>query len=127
MPDPETPAVRRLDTAAVASCLRRLATLDAPPWLHGEVARRMAQRLEVIRLQPERVVDWWAFLGAGGALLDKAYPHARRVMVEPTQDHVRRSRARHRAPWWRLGGHKEPEVLLEDQAPSGAQLVWANM
>lgn len=30
----------------------------ASPWLHEEVAQRMLQRLDVIRLQPEQWLHW---------------------------------------------------------------------
>ena len=90
----------------------------------------MAQRLEVIRLQPERVIDWGSFLGAGGALLDAAYPRSRRVAVEPHSALMQRSREANRVPWWspRRWRHGEVEVMLEcEEIPGDAQLVWSNM
>ena len=51
---------------------RRLARAPEPPWLHAEVARRMAEKLQLILHQPERVIDWWSHLGAGAALLAQA-------------------------------------------------------
>ncbi len=127
---PPSSTARRLDATAVEAAWRRLAKRPAAPWLHGEVARRMAQRLEVIRLKPERVVDWGSFLGAGGELLDATYPRSRRVAVEPHPALAERSREANRAPWWsarrwRSGG---VEVLLErDELAGSAQLVWSNM
>jgi len=126
----ETPgaAPRELDERAVSAALRRLAKQPSPPWLHEEVARRMAERLQIIKLQPKRVVDWWAFLGGGGALLDAAYPQAERTSVEPGVL-LERSRDASRKPWWsprRLRGG--PVVIGDSQAlPGGTQLVWANM
>lgn len=121
---------RGLDPAAVAAVLRRLARAGEAPWLHQEVARRMAERLAIVRLQPERVIDWWSHLGAGAALLEKAYPAAQRVAVEPTQELVGRSLAAARRPWWsaqRWSG-AAPAVIAEGEAlPAGVQLVWANM
>ncbi len=111
--------------AAVDAALRRMARAPAPPWLHAEVARRMAERLGWIRVQPQRIVDWWSFLGAGGELLDRAYPKAQRVVVEPTAGLVERSAALHRPRWWsarRVEVHGEGETI-----DGGAQLVWANM
>lgn len=128
---PETPgaAPRELDEHAVSATLRRLAKQPAPPWLHEEVARRMAERLQIIKLQPQRIIDWWSFLGAGSALLDAAYPQAERIAVEPGAALVERSRAAGRKPWWsprRLRG--SPVVMEEAQElPGGMQLVWANM
>ncbi|HJV96017.1 MAG TPA: methyltransferase domain-containing protein [Albitalea sp.] len=126
---PTSPA-RHLDAAAVDAAWRRLATLPAAPWLHAEVARRMAQRLELIRLRPERVIDWGSFLGASGALLDAAYPRAQRVAVEPHPALAERSRAENRAPWWsaRRWRSGAVEVLLErDELRGSAQLIWSNM
>jgi len=121
-------ASRRLDENAIATAQRRLAAQPSPPWLHQEVARRMADRLQIIRQQPERILDWWSFLGAGGALLDAAYPKAQRIAVEPNEAFVARSRAANQRPWWspRLRG-SSVSVVDEAQAPGNVQLVWANM
>ena len=127
MPQTEPTDARRLDAIAVEATLRRLARQSSPPWLHGEVARRMAQRLEVIRLQPERIVDWWSFLGAGSELLARAYPRAHRVAVEPNAALIERSRAVNRKPWWQLRAERVEVMGEGDELGSGAQLVWANM
>ena len=63
--------------SAVDAHLRRAAQAHAAPWLHVEVARRMAQRLEVVRAQPAVAIDWWAALGGGGEALRARYPKAR--------------------------------------------------
>jgi len=128
---PETPAATRaIDTAALHAVLRRLAKQPSAAWLHGEVARRMAQRLQIIRLQPARIVDWWSFLGASGELLADAYPRAQRIAVEPNAALVQRSRELNRVAWWspRRLRAAEVDVRAEDDVlPGGAQLVWANM
>jgi malonyl-CoA O-methyltransferase len=130
MAEPDSTHARRLDDIAVDAVLRRLARRSDAPWLHAEVARRMAERLALIRLQPERILDWWSFLGASDALLRDAYPKAQIVAVEPNAAFVDRSREAHRAPWWsprRLRGHA-PQVMAEsDELGANAQLVWSNM
>lgn len=126
-PSAATP-IRPLDLGRVLAALNRLARAPAPPWLHTEVARRMAERLEIIRLKPAVLIDWWAFAGAGGDLLARAYPDAQRRIVEPTEALRERSRAAHAAPWWHLNRKAVPEVVAaDDLAEGGAQLVWANM
>jgi malonyl-CoA O-methyltransferase len=132
MSDPRAPhlSARGLDEAAVANLLRRLARAAEPPWLHREVARRMAERLALVRLQPALLIDWCSWLGAGAPLLQQAYPQARRVLVEPTEALCERSVQSSRRPWWSAqrwqGG--TPQVMAEAEAlPRGAQLVWANM
>ncbi len=53
------------------------------PWLHREVARRMAERLPIIRAEPTCIVEWDADAGQSGSALQAAYPHARWVPVSP--------------------------------------------
>jgi malonyl-CoA O-methyltransferase len=112
----------------VDRALRRLAQAAEPPWLHAEIARRMAERLSVVKLQPARIVDWWSTLGAGSQLLREAYPRARIVAVEPTAAWARRRLDAERAPWWSLQRRRGVEVASEgDDLGAPAQLVWANM
>jgi malonyl-CoA O-methyltransferase len=123
-PAPERSARRPLDEQALAHVLQRLSTAGASPWLHGEAARRMAERLPVIRQQPETVLDWWPQLGGGGTALAAVYPRARIVDVETVPQVVAE------APWWspRRWAGRSAEVVAEiDVAPGSAQLVWANM
>lgn len=133
MPAPTDLHARGLDPVAVHAVLRRLALADEPPWLHAEVARRMAEKLSLILLQPDTVVDWWSALGGGSALLARAYPKAQRVVVEPGPTWLQRSRARERRPWWssRPWQAREARVVDESQPDAeiaqGAGLVWSNM
>ena len=107
--------------------LRRLARQPEPPWLHGEVARRMAERLALVKLQPARIVDWWSWLGGGASLLREAYPKAEIVAVEPNDAWVQRQREAQRTPWWSLRRRGIEVVRDGDALGAPAQLVWANM
>ncbi len=126
---PDTRA-RRLDPIAVRAALRRMARAPQPPWLHGEVARRMAEKLELILLQPERVIDWWSALGAGATRLAQAYPKAQQLRVEPDAHWLERSRAQAQRPWWTAARWTCAAIQFareDDEIASGAGLVWANM
>jgi malonyl-CoA O-methyltransferase len=116
----DTPAAsaRRLDAGAVHAVLRRLLRAPSPPWLHAEVARRMAERLAVIRLKPALIFDWWAHLGASAEVLAEQCPQARRIAVEPTAATLAASQQ-----------HDGAAQVLPTRAdlPPGAQLIWANM
>ncbi|MEY4753312.1 MAG: hypothetical protein RJA44_987 [Pseudomonadota bacterium] len=117
----------RVDAAALQRHLRRSAGLEAP-WLHQEVARRMAERLQVVRSQPAAVLDWWSHAGAGAELLRQAYPKARLTAVEPAAALPSDQRA---PRWWqRLLGQAGTSVCSDAALPAElapAQLLWANM
>lgn len=122
---PQTP---RIDARAAARVLDRLARADSAPWLHQEVARRMAERLPLIREAPTHWLDWWAFVGGGAPAVQAVLPAARRTMVEPTPALLQRSLQPARAPWWRRWAPAAPAAMLEAEVPAGAaQMVWANM
>lgn len=128
MADPQASELQRpLDAKALGRVLARLNRAADAPWLHGEVARRMAERLSVIRERPRVVLDWWAHLGGGRQALAAAYPQARLVAVE-AQAPARESPAGIRA-WaplrWLAAA---PQAVWQGAVePGSAQLVWANM
>jgi malonyl-CoA O-methyltransferase len=121
---------RAIDPAALAHISRRMATASSPPWLHGEVARRMAERLPIIKMQPTHVVDASGYLGASQVALTQTYPSAQLTVVEP---HPVRRGALAQAlavPWWspkRLMGPARAAVAPAEVPPASAQLLWANM
>jgi malonyl-CoA O-methyltransferase len=73
------------DPAAWAQAERRWAQGAALPWLHQEVARRMADRLSVIRAEPAVVLEWDALAGQSRTVLQAAYPRARWEPVGPVR------------------------------------------
>ena len=122
MPDNERSSRRPVDARALTRMQRRLAAAPAP-WLHTEVARRMAERLPVIRLQPTVLLDWWASSGGGHGALRAQYPQARIVAVEtaPPTPEV--------APWWSPRRWRDAAEVQQESAvaAAGAQMLWANM
>lgn len=124
MAEPAT--VRAIDRAALERGLRRMARHADAPWLHGEVARRMAERLALVKQRPAVVVDWWSRLGASAQTLRAAYPQARVLAVEPAPWRTAQVAP---APWWSARRWRVPSPAVDAAAlPEGAaQLVWANM
>ncbi len=122
---PDGHGSRLLDSAALQRAARRVAAGPAAPWLHGEVARRMAQRLGVVRMQPQGVLDWGAPRDGSRALLQAAYPGALVSAVAPEPP------AAGPQAWWsprRWFGERGVRVLDPRQVePGQAGLVWANM
>ncbi len=113
--DEPAAAARCLDAVAVHAVLRRLLRQADAPWLHGEVARRMGERLAIIRMKPALLFDWWGHLGASTEVLAQVCPLAQRIAVEPSAALLERSEATARA------------LPTRAELPAGAQLVWANM
>jgi malonyl-CoA O-methyltransferase len=114
---------RRVDRVALARIARRRAAAPAAPWLHEEVARRMGERLALIRSKPGRIIDWGACAGGSTAVLRRAYPGAVCQAVEPGGP-CRSLR------WWqprRWLGRGSGALPPEEVVPGDADLVWANM
>ena len=126
---PQPPQSRDVDPAALARTRRRWAGQEEPPWLHAEVARRMAERLSLVRRTPEDLIDWWSSGAGSQALLRQAYPQAFVWRVESSAEAAFAQRAALRAAWWsRQRWRPRVEVLGSDEAPARpAQLLWANM
>jgi malonyl-CoA O-methyltransferase len=113
-------------TRALSRIVQRLEQADAAPWLHGEAARRMAERLALIKRTPIQVIDWESHRGGGSAALTQSCPRARIVRVE---GHPRHLQAAAPAPWWRLQRARRgmPAVAAGTLAPFAADMLWSNM
>jgi malonyl-CoA O-methyltransferase len=115
---------RPVDRVASERARVRLEASATAPWLHGEVARRMAERLPLMRQAPERVIDWWPHPGGSSAALAAALPKARierlRVAAAPADA---------MPAWWQAGRWlrgARPAALAEAE-PGRYGMVWANM
>ena len=124
-------------SSALGRQIQRLSALSEAPWLHQEVARRLADKLEPIRIEPQSWIDWSAFLGAGAEQVQARYPQAQRWVVEPAGALAQRSRLEAeqsaRRTWRTLFKRDVAEVYQEPLSspapwlPGGAQMLWANM
>ena len=115
---------------ALAQVQQRLQRALQAPWLHGEVARRMATRLPVIRLKPSRILDWGAFVGASAAVLKQSYPQALRLAVEPDAMRREATAADLQQPWWSPGRWRAATVhavTADAVAAASGELLWSNM
>ncbi len=99
------------------------------PWLHEEVARRMEDRLQWIKLTPTAWAHWAAVRGGLQAhgLVARRYPDAACFVVEPSDAVAQIARQALAKPLWSparwLGGKTHFAA-----PPDGAvQMLWANM
>jgi malonyl-CoA O-methyltransferase len=130
MDTPERSARRPLDATALARVTRRLQAAPQPPWLHGEVARRMAERLPIVKLQPRCVIDWGSFIGASREVLRAAYPQADYLAVEAEAARCADTAAALIRPWWspqRWAGPGASALTPPQLAAGQGELLWANM
>jgi len=120
MPTPGAP--RDVDPTALKHRLRVAYRAPQPPWLHAEVARRMAERLPLIRIAPTRVLDWHARQSGSRELLRTAYPQAELTALDPWPPAAVPSRR-----WWALPPKEPVPITPQQLSPGQADLLWANM
>jgi malonyl-CoA O-methyltransferase len=98
------------------------------PWLNEEVARRMEDRLQWIRLQPKRWIDWAPLSGGVNthAAVRARYPQARCHVVETSPKRAARVRQLILAPWWKRWFSTD-KLTFETPAVGSADMLWANM
>ncbi|MES2687217.1 MAG: biotin synthase [Pseudomonadota bacterium] len=106
---------------------QRVAPL-ASPWLHEEVAQRMLDRLQWIKLQPKAWIHWRALRGGLQAHRQLAgmYPDSACFMPEAQEGRERAAIKSIANPWWHPKRWTGPAVRAG--APTAAvDMLWANM
>jgi malonyl-CoA O-methyltransferase len=96
------------------------------PWLHEEVGRRMAERLQWIKLHPQAWADWEPVRGGvkAHALVAHHYPRAQRRVIEHDAKHLSAAKLLLAKPWWKL---HVPAPIYGAAPEAGVQMLWANM
>jgi malonyl-CoA O-methyltransferase len=141
--DPTAADAGAVDARAVRrSFARAAATYDAAAVLQREVGRRMAARLDVVKLAPLAVLDAGCGTGEALGLLGARYPAAARVGLDLALPMLAAARVRDGGPGSRLArlvgtvrGHepaRRPAYVCADIArlpfAAGAfGLVWSNL
>ena len=116
-----------LDPVAAARWAAR--PLQASAWLHEEVARRMQERLDVIRLQPQAWADWEPLRGGLQAhqKLCARYPQAALWRVCALAGEAAQVKQVATPAWWQPTRWTGPKVENALPPDAGVQMVWANM
>lgn len=127
---PRSPQVAGLDRQR-----RRMARSadGASIWLHEEVARRLADKLDAILLKPARWLQWNPTLGGSAQPVIDRHPEAQHWLHETDPalraDVQARWQQRHPSVWWQPWKTAQAPVLHtgHTQAPAAFDLLWANM
>jgi malonyl-CoA O-methyltransferase len=98
------------------------------PWLHEEVARRMEDRLQWIRLEPAAWAHWQPVRGglAAQALLERRYPDSTCFLVQARTERTAAAMESVAKPWWRRW-RGPPVGQVDSLADGSVQMLWANM
>ena len=136
-----TPNTLPLNATHVALQFGRRGDLSAAQFLYGEVARRMDERLRLVRLQPEQILDAGCGAGQQIALLHGRYPEARYIGQDHTpallgyaQQEAKKyfsSGWRQKLAQWRGAPAKthwlKTDLAQTGLAPESRELVWSNL
>lgn len=131
-------AVPRLRRDRVRRAFDRVASdFAAHDFLYREMARRMAERLGMVRLKPARLLDAGCGLGADRLALQQRYPEAEWLGLDLSESMLRRGRSVDLAAqgflrrWWSAARASKNSRLVAslDAVPFATQcvdLVWSN-
>ena len=124
-----TPSQRppTLDLLAV-SRWQRTAPL-ASPWLHEEVASRMLDRLQWIKLQPEAWAHWGALRGGLQAheKLARLYQNSSCFVAEAQDARTQAAIKNIVKPWWSPRQWRAAPTRFEAPPAASVDMLWANM
>jgi len=118
-----------LDPVAAARW-QGLPVLDAQsPWLHEEVASRMQERLDFIKLHPKQWVHWGPLRGglAAQRALEQRYPKAQVYLAGEPPTHAQATRQALQTPWWQVQHWRGPKRSDGLPPEHTVQMLWANM
>ena len=98
-------------------------------WLHEEVARRMEERLQWIKLAPQAWAHWEPLRGgiAIHGALARRYSAAPCFVVEPDAARGASAARLLHKPWWSPARWNGPALRFELPGDAAVQMVWANM
>lgn len=113
----------------IAASRWQQAPLRESPWLHEEVARRMQERLALIKRQPSHWVHWTPVSGGlqAHALLAERYPNAVSTVFEISPARAVQAAAALKAPWWTPQRWLNRQAQVTTQLLNPVQMLWANM
>lgn len=125
----------KVDKRQVRRAFERAASsYDAAAFLQREVADRMLERLDYVKINPARILDAGAGTGYGTRLLASRYPDARLIALDLAQSMLQTARGTQ--PWWKralpmLGGSNTAYLCADVDciplAASSVDAIWSSL
>jgi len=113
---------------------RAAAGYDAAAPIDREIGRRMLERLDYVKIEPQRILDLGCGTGAATLALQERYPDAELLAIDSAEGMLRGGRREGRALRWLLPflRQKGARRLCADAAvlplpTASAQFVWSNL
>ncbi|PUE34006.1 biotin synthase [Limnohabitans sp. Jir72] len=127
MSAPERPP--SLDPVAALRWAAYPVAVAASPWLHEEVAARMQERLDFIKLQPRQWAHWEPLRGGLQAhkALQQRYSQADVWLSSARSAQADAAQKALKAAWWQPARWMGPRVQTGLPPEGSVQMVWANM
>ena len=99
------------------------------PWLHEEVASRMQERLDFIKLQPSQWVHWGPVRGGWLAhqALQRRYPRAQAWLNSDNPHEALMAHSALQGRWWQAKRWLGPRLQCGLPPDGQTQMLWANM
>ena len=113
---------------------RATSTHDSAAFLHREIADRMFDRLDYIKLNPKLILDVGCRTGYGTRKLTTHFGEATIIATDIARGMLHQ--ANNQGPWWKRQlpflGNPSPKYLCADPeqlplAPNKANLIWSNL
>ena len=110
---------------------RAAASYDAAAVLQREVCTRMLERLDYVKLRPERLLDVGSGTGWGGRQLAEKYPQAQVISLDIAIGMLQNAQSR--SGWWQklFGGRRQMSVCGDVEAlplaSNSMELIWSNL
>jgi len=99
------------------------------PWLHEEVASRMQERLDFIKLQPRQWAHWEPLRGGLQAhkALQQRYGQAAVWLISIRPNEALAAQKAVQLAWWQPARWTGPRMQIGIPPEGSVQMVWANM
>lgn len=136
MTETSTPRQLAINPAHVQRQFMRHGRPGAAEFLYGEIARRMFERLKLIRLVPQMLLDAGCGEGARSAMLRERYQNAHMISLDHNPrllEAMRRNQPAGLRRWFsQIRGRAGQEIVCADLADTGLDaesldLVWSNL